>query len=203
MKFVFGLGNPEKEYAGTRHNVGKNVINVLACELVDNHGFNIRKVFGSVFGNHSCGEWRVNRKLNAQIFKSDSVMLVKPLRYMNDSGVIIRDVVNFYKADFSDVAVVYDDLDLMVGEFKAKEGSATKVHNGVGSILDAIGAKNFKKIFYVKVGVREKKIPMSVKNFGLKPNTYVLGKFPKEDKIIIDDTIKNAVVPAILTWLSK
>lgn len=201
MKLVFGLGNPEKEYAGTRHNVGKDVINALSCEVSEGGGFNIKKVLSSVFGNHICGDWRINRKLNAEILKTGDVMLVKPLRYMNDSGIVIRDVVSFYKVDFSDVAVVYDDLDLVVGEFKARYGSATTVHNGVGSILDVIGDKNFKKIFYVKVGVREKKIPMSVKNFGLKPNTYVLGKFPKEDRVIVGDVIKNSVVPALLSWL--
>jgi len=208
MKLVIGLGNPEKEYVGTRHNIGKMIVNMAVCHVVGNDNFNIKKLFKKVLGHNICGHWDVNKKLNAEILKINNieignVMFVKPLCYMNDSGIIVRDVSQFYKVDFDNILIIYDDLDLKVGEFKMKKGGATKVHNGIASILELIGERNFKKITYVKFGVREKRIPMSVKNFGLRPNKYVLSKFPKEDKFVVEKTIKDDVLPAIFEWLSK
>ena len=204
MKLVVGLGNPESEYVGTRHNIGKFIVDETVCSIVGDP-FSVKKLLKSVRGIHECGEWKDNQKLNVRLIKLTVdgcvVMFAKPLRYMNDSGVVIRDVMHFYKIDPSNTLVVYDDLDLVVG--KVSLGSPTKVHNGVYSILDTLGKREFNKISFLKVGVREKKIPMSVKKFGLSPNKYVLSKFPKEDKLLIENEVKMQASNKIISWLSK
>jgi len=209
MKLIFGLGNPEKEYSNTRHNVGKFVVNIIVCTILDgkdNGLFNV--VIRKVLKPNICGNWKDEKRFSANILKIKDdtlgdVMFVKPLRFMNDAGIVLRDIIYFYKIDFCDVLVIYDDLDLKVSEFRFKKGKATKVHNGILSIYNLIGEKNFNKTTFLKIGIRDRKIPMSVKKYGLSPNKYVLEKFLKSDKREILQTVKVVIVPAVLDWLSK
>jgi PTH1 family peptidyl-tRNA hydrolase len=161
---IVGLGNPGKEYEKTRHNAG-----FMAVDFFAN-----RKMFG------------FQEKFNGYIAKlkigDNDVYFLKPLTYMNLSGQSIIQVVNFYKIDKSEIVIIHDDLDLPVGEVKYKTKGGSGGHNGLKSIIQHLGTQDFKR---VKIGVG-KPVEMTVVD-------YVLGKFSKEDRSMIDNVIETNV----------
>ena len=157
MFIIAGLGNPTLQYEGTRHNVGFDVIDMLADR------YNI-----SVDG----------RKGRALIGKGmiggQKVLLVKPQTYMNLSGESLRELVNYYKIDEEhELLVIYDDISL---EDRKSKGSAGG-HNGIKNIIANLGTDVFPRI---KIGVGEKP-----KKYDLAD--YVLGHFSKEDRELMED----------------
>lgn len=152
MIIVIGLGNPGKKYEGDRHNVGFQTLDALALKS-DLH-FNERKLF-SAEATPLCAE----------------LLLVKPQTFMNDSGVSAKALSRNYDAD---IAVVYDDIDINLGEVKCSFGRGAGGHNGVQSIIDHLGTKDF---FRIRIGVRpvhdelQDKIlpPTGFQDFLLKP----------------------------------
>lgn len=129
MIIVIGLGNPGKKYEGDRHNVGFQTLDMLA-QNADVY-FNERKLF------------------SAEVATLDEgFLLVKPQTFMNDSGVSAKALVRNYDAD---VVVVYDDIDINLGEVKCSFGRGAGGHNGVQSVIDHLGTKDF---FRIRVGVR-------------------------------------------------
>jgi len=126
MKLVVGLGNPGEKYKNTRHNVG--------FLMVD-------KLFGEV-------EWGVSKStktLRSWVeFKGEKVELVKPQRFMNKSGVAVKIIKKKHpKLKNEDIYVIHDDLDIKLGEYKIDKGKGPKVHNGLASIYEQIGTKEF------------------------------------------------------------
>lgn len=108
MYLIVGLGNPEEEYARTRHNMGFDVINKLAQKL--NIQVNKSK-FNSVYGTG--------------LINGEKVILIKPQTFMNLSGTAVREFKNFYKVDSKNIIVIYDDLDIEPGSIKIrKKGGA-------------------------------------------------------------------------------
>ncbi len=153
MKLIVGLGNPGKEYDGTRHNVGFIIIDEVAKH------FGISK-YDAKFKGY-CAKTNIN---------GEQVLLLKPLTYMNLSGESVRAAIDFYKIDIDDILVVFDDLDLEVGRIKFKGKSSSGGHNGIKSIEQHLGTNEFKRL---KFGIgRDVNIPV-VK--------YVLGKFRGDD----------------------
>ena len=146
MKLVVGLGNPGKEYDKTRHNVGFMVI--------DNYIEHI---------NISDNEWK-------KVINGEKILFVKPLTYMNLSGQAVKEVVDYFKIDISDILVVSDDLDLLVGNFKLREAGSSGGHNGLKNIALCLGTDKFKRL---KVGIS--------KNSSIDIKDYVLGKISKDD----------------------
>ena len=126
MKLIVGLGNPGPEYAYTRHNIGFIVIDRLAREL---------------------GElallWEKSDKHKAMIAKVGDVMLVKPLTFMNASGIAVRSIVSYYNIQPDDVWVIHDDIDLPVGKIRIRAKGGSAGHNGVTSILEALKSDSF------------------------------------------------------------
>ena len=104
MYIIVGLGNPGKQYEDTRHNVGFNVIDILAEE----YGISVTKMKHKAL----IGEGRVG---------SEKVVLVKPVTYMNLSGESLVELYNFYKVDTSNIVVIYDDIDLDVGKIRIRK----------------------------------------------------------------------------------
>ncbi len=160
MKLIVGLGNPGKEYDGTRHNTG--------FFMIDNY----LKYKGI------SGTWRDKFSglyLDANI-NDEKVIFLKPQKFMNLSGEVVRDFVNFYRIDISDILIISDDLDLNVGNFKLKCKGSSGGHNGLKDIEKNLGTNHFNRI---KVGIG------SIKN-GSGPD-YVLGKFSSDDLNLLKD----------------
>src|SRR3989344_3218324 len=122
--------------------------------------------------------FQFQKKFNAEVFEGDGALLVKPQTFMNNSGEAVQKIINFYKIDLQDLYVVHDDLDIRLGEYKIQFGKGPKVHNGVSSIEQALGTKDF---WRVRIGI---------------DNKDVLGKFLPEEKGIIEGVIDeiNAAV---------
>jgi PTH1 family peptidyl-tRNA hydrolase len=131
MKLVVGLGNPGRSYKGTRHNVGFEVLDLLA----ERRGVD----WESAPADALIGKWR-----------EASTLLAKPLTFMNLSGQAIGDLSRFYKIDPADLLVVVDDVNLELGRLRARPSGSAGGHNGLKSIIGAFGSEEFARL---RVGV--------------------------------------------------
>lgn len=166
LYIIVGLGNPGKEYEETRHNTGFMVLDRLA----EKYGIDVRK--------QKCKALLGQGEINGE-----KVILVKPQTYMNLSGEAVSEVMKFYKIEKENVIIIFDDIDLPVGKLRVKERGSAGTHNGVKSIVSLLGTTEFKRI---KVGVGKQRIGEDLVN-------HVLGKFPKEDRVLLDEAIEKAV----------
>lgn len=123
MVVLAGLGNPGRDYAGHRHNVGFMLLDQIASE----HGFSeFREKSGAALADGRIGTTRV--------------MLVKPLQYMNKSGLPLRQVMDFYKCPLEDLTVIHDDIDLAAGKIRLKIDGGHGGHNGLRDIDRHLGS---------------------------------------------------------------
>lgn len=159
MKLIVGLGNPGKEYENTRHNVGFMV--------VDN--YLSRKDISDGWKNKFNGLY-----LEINI-NGEKVIFLKPQSYMNLSGGVVSQFVNFYKLNISDIFVISDDLDLLTGNYKIKCKGSCGGHNGLRDIERCLGTSEYKRL---KVGISKDK--------DVDTKDYVLGKFSKDDTKIYE-----------------
>ncbi len=168
ISLVAGLGNPGREYANTRHNVGWRVLDAFAarCGLV----------------------WKVQSHFEAEIARWDrspghTYYLVKPLTYMNESGRALRTVATFYKVPTSRAIVAYDDLNLDLGRVKISVSGSAGGHNGVASLLEAFG-DDFVRY---RIGIGPRQPPqMDLKDF-------VLGTFSPEQSLLLEQNLDHLV----------
>ena len=167
MYIIVGLGNPGKQYEDTRHNVGFNVIDILAEE----DGISVTKMKHKAL----IGEGRVG---------SEKVVLVKPVTYMNLSGESLVELYNFYKVDTSNIVVIYDDIDLDVGKIRIRKKGSGGTHNGMRSIVKCLGTTDFPR---VRVGVSKPQPGRDLANF-------VLSKFAKEEEADLKEGLNKAVL---------
>lgn len=175
MYIIAGLGNPGREYGGTRHNIGFAVIDELADKY--NISMDIKK------HKAVCGKG---------IIDGQKVILVKPQTYMNLSGESIREVADFYKSDIEEeLIVLFDDISLDVGKIRVRPKGSAGGHNGIKSIIAHTGTEKFKR---VKIGVGDK--PR-----GYELSDWVLGRFAKEDLDNVHKGISDAcnAVSVIIT----
>ncbi|MFR2768208.1 MAG: aminoacyl-tRNA hydrolase [Thomasclavelia sp.] len=174
MKLIVGLGNPGKEYAGTRHNCGFMVIDRLASKLnvdVDQNKF---------------------KGLYAKVkYHGEDIILLKPQTYMNLSGESVNAVMNFFKLDKDDLLVIYDDLDMPVGKLRLRKTGSAGGHNGIKNIIAHLNSQDFKRI---RVGIDRHKY-MNVAD-------YVLSRFSKVESEAIEQGIENAA-NAVLDYLDN
>ena len=152
MKLIVGLGNPGKKYKLTRHNVGFMVLDKLIQKSTV-EGWD--KKFDSFF--------------NKIIIDQKSIILLKPLTFMNISGYAVQKVKKFYGIDPNNIIIIHDDIDLELGKIKLKKGGGDGGHNGLKSIIKLIGSE-FNRI---RIGIgRPEKISVS---------SYVLNNFREEE----------------------
>lgn len=174
MKLIVGLGNPDKKYEKTRHNVGFMVMDKLAQD---------------------CGVSISTDKFKGKYVKlkyqNEDIILLKPMTYMNLSGESVIQVMKYFKIDIEDLLVVYDDLDMPVGKLRLRESGSAGGHNGVKNIIAHVGTQRFKRI---RVGID--------KNPRIDTIDYVLGHFPKEEQPLIHEGIERAV-KAIKLYIEK
>lgn len=171
MFVIAGLGNPEKKYEGTRHNIGFDVMDALAKRY-----------------NISISEKKHKALCGTGVIDGVKVLLVKPLTYMNLSGDSLAEVLNFYKMDpTEELLVIYDDISLAPGNIRIRKKGSAGGHNGIKSIIARVGTQDFMRI---KVGVGEKP-----KDWDLAD--YVLGRFGKEDREAVERAIDDACAATV------
>lgn len=165
MYIIAGLGNPGKQYAQTRHNVGFDTIDILA----DKYNISVDTKKHKAL----CGKGMI---------EGQKVVLAKPQTFMNLSGESVRELVDFYKIDpEEELIVIYDDISLEPGKIRIRKKGSAGGHNGIKNIIAQLGTQNFQRI---KVGVGEKP-----KGWDLAD--YVLGHFSQEDRGLVDDALKR------------
>ena len=164
MFLIVGLGNPGKEYENTRHNIGFDAIDSIA----NKYNIEVSKLkFKGVYGDGFIG--------------GEKVILLKPTTYMNLSGESVREVLDFYKLTEEDILVIYDDISLEVGRLRIREKGSAGGHNGIKSIIAHLGTDIFSRI---KIGVGQPKGNLV---------NHVLGKFPSEDRICLNEVLDVVV----------
>ena len=166
MYIIVGLGNPGREYVNTRHNIGFDVIDVLADEE-----------------NISVLEKKHKAIIGKGIVAGQKCILAKPTTYMNRSGESVREMIDYYKVDETDeLIIISDDVSMDVGKVRIRKKGSAGGHNGLKNIIEHLGHDNFIR---VKIGVGEKP-----KGWDLAD--YVLGRFSGPERETLNETAKWA-----------
>ncbi len=160
IRLIVGLGNPGSEYEGTRHNVGFEVLDLLAAALNLN--------------------WERDRKSKALIARRGTeIILAKPQTYMNLSGQSVAYLAGFYKVPKDGMVIVYDDVDTVLGKIKFKAKGSSGGHNGIKSIIACLGTDEFPRL----------KIGIGATGGRCEMVGHVLGKFSEEELPLIKDAL--------------
>lgn len=161
MKLIVGLGNPGKEYEKTRHNMGFMSIDSFANKM-----------------NLKIDKNKFDGLYTEYIYNGEKVILLKPQKYINLSGEVIKKYVDFYKIQISDILVISDDLDMPFGKIKIKYSGSSGGHNGLKNIENHLQTKEYKRI---KIGISNDK--------NMDTKDYVLGKIKDEE--LLNTIISN------------
>jgi len=164
MHIIAGLGNPEDQYKGTRHNVGFETLNKLAYD----HNISIKKV-------------KHRGLIGTGIIAGKPIALVKPQTYMNRSGECIKAVLDFYKLTPKDLSVIYDEVSLPLGEIRIRERGSAGGQNGMKNIIALLNTDEFVRV-RIGIGPKPEKWDLS---------DYVLSRFkPEEHETMIGGVTK-------------
>lgn len=154
MFLIVGLGNPGREYAATRHNIGFDAVTYLS----DKYGISMRS--------------KENKAIVGKgVIQGQKVLLAHPQTYMNLSGESVRALMDYYKLDIEDLIVIYDDISLEVGQIRVRPKGSAGGHNGIKNIIQHLGTQEFARI---KIGVGSKPDGGDLVK-------HVLGRFSKEE----------------------
>ncbi len=161
MYIIVGLGNPGKKYENTRHNIGFIAIDYFA----EKYNIKINKIkHKALMGEGTIG--------------GEKVILVKPQTFMNLSGESIREVMSYYKVPIENLVVIYDDIDIDVGNVRIRKKGSAGTHNGMKSVIYQLKEDNFPR---VRIGVgKDEKIPLM---------NFVLSAFPKDEMKLLEDAV--------------
>ncbi|PIZ94469.1 MAG: aminoacyl-tRNA hydrolase [Candidatus Magasanikbacteria bacterium CG_4_10_14_0_2_um_filter_37_12] len=173
MKLVIGLGNPGKQYARTRHNVGFMILDALKKELQE----------------EPKESWKLSKKFNAEIYEvtvnKEKIILAKPMTFMNHSGESVGLISNFYTISPHKIIIAHDDKDLKLGEIKIQNDRGHAGHNGIKSIMEYLGTKDFMRIRIGIASTNDKKMNDTSK--------FVLGKFGLLEKKELNKMIEKSI----------
>ncbi len=164
MILFVGLGNPTPGSHDNRHNIGFKIIDAI------NQSFSLSKQKPKFKGLLTMGN-----------IKNNKVYAIKPLTFMNNSGTCIRELIEYFKIEPSDIIVFHDDLDIEFGKIKAKFGGTDAGHNGIKSLDKFIG-KDYSRV-RIGIGKPEK----------IKVNDFVLGNFSEDEKVKLDEISKKII----------
>ena len=171
MFLIVGLGNPDKKYEKTRHNIGFDTVDALADQY-----------------HISLNDHKHKAMCGSGVIEGAKVLLAKPLTYMNLSGDSVAEIINFYKLDpENEMIVIFDDISLAPGNIRVRKKGSAGGHNGIKSIIARCGTQNFMRI---KVGVGEKPEGWDLAD-------HVLGRFSNEDRALVEDAIEDACSAAV------
>lgn len=182
MKLIVGLGNPGEKYINTRHNLG----------------FQIVEHFLKDFQNAKNTLWEKTPKFKSEISQIEwqpkhgeleKVILAKPQTYMNNSGMAVRLISDFYKLNPSDIWVVHDDIDLPIGYMKVRFGGASAGHHGVESVMENLATDKFWRF---RMGIGQPRTRDEAADYQMKnAEDYVLGSFTGQERGKLKDLIKK------------
>ena len=165
MFLIIGLGNPEEEYARTRHNMGFDTINKIS----EKYNIKVNKSkFNALYG---IGD-----------IEGEKAILLKPQTYMNLSGTAIRDFMNFYKLSPENIIVIFDDLDIEPGIIKIRKKGGPGTHNGMKSVVNEIKSEDFCRI---RIGIGNPEYKNDLLN-------YILTRIPDDEYKILEKATDNA-----------
>ncbi|MDS1015129.1 aminoacyl-tRNA hydrolase [Lentilactobacillus buchneri] len=173
MKMIVGLGNIGPQYDGTRHNTGFMVVEQFA----KSHDILIKTR-------------KMNAKYGSGFVNNTKVMVVEPTTFMNDSGLAVRPLMDYFDVSIEDLIIVHDDMDLPVGKIRIKDKGSAGGHNGIKSIIASVGTQNFDRI---RVGIDHPDHGNTVVN-------YVLGRFSKDQAPMFKQAADHAVY-ALDDWI--
>jgi PTH1 family peptidyl-tRNA hydrolase len=176
VKVVVGLRNPGDRYEGTRHNVGHEVVSLVA----DRHGVS--------FGR---GPLRTRCRLAEVRLDGERVALAAPNSYMNESGGPVGNLLAYFKVGVEDLLVVHDDIDLPFARLRLHAGRGSGGHNGIRSIESRLGTNEFARL---KVGVGRPPGRMD-------PAAYVLARFGQEERVEVDMLVEDAA-DVVERWIT-
>lgn len=163
MKLIVGLGNPGEKYAKVRHNLGFMVMD---------------KYVSSILYQVS---WEEEKKFKSWIAKTNDLIFAKPQTYMNNSGMAVGLITNYFKVKPEDIIIIHDELDLPLGKIKIRMGGAAAGHHGVESIIKTLGTDKFIR---VRLGIGQG---------GTNPEKFVLEPFTPQEKPKVKHMIKQAL----------
>ncbi|CCW38959.1 aminoacyl-tRNA hydrolase [Streptococcus agalactiae] len=170
VKMIVGLGNPGSKYNDTKHNIGFMAVDRIVKKLDVN--FTEDKNFKA--------------EISSDFINGEKIYFIKPTTFMNNSGIAVKALLTYYNISIKDMIIIYDDLDMEVGKIRFRQKGSAGGHNGIKSIIAHLGTQEFDRI---KVGIGRPNGRMTVIN-------HVLGKFDKNDEIMISNTldkVDNAV----------
>lgn len=180
MKLIVGLGNPGEKYQGTRHNLGFEVVEEYVRKFIV-HGL-----------------WFMDKRFKGEILKElpttgHQLLLVKPQTYMNNSGLAVKLLVDFFKIPLQNVVVIHDELDLPVGKIKVRVGGSAAGHHGVESIIKSLGNDQFVRL---RLGIgpmsgRAKLSEHKMDSFDVE--RFVLESFLPQERSKVRQMLKRAV----------
>ena len=170
MYIIVGLGNPSKQYEGTRHNAGFMTLDVLA----DRYNIDISEKKHKAL----CGKG---------VIEGNKVVLLKPQTFMNLSGECVRAAEDFYMQTPEEIIVIYDDISLVPEQLRVRNKGSAGGHNGMKNIIAHLGTQDFPRI---RVGVGEKPAGMDLAD-------YVLGRFSKGERELLEEAFKEGAQAAV------
>jgi len=173
---IVGLGNPGSEYSGTRHNAGFMVVQRLGQR------------WGIRFDERGCSSPLAETRRGRT-----RVILALPQTFMNLSGLAVKSLLSTYKAKPENLLVIYDDLDLLLGEIRIRDQGSAGSHKGLKSIIEALGTTHFPRI---RLGIGPKPEEVDAVD-------YVLGKFSEEERQKIKQAVENACQAAEMIISSR
>jgi peptidyl-tRNA hydrolase, PTH1 family len=190
MKLVVGLGNPGREYVGTRHNVGWEAVDRVASRL------------GWIGGGPGAFETFARNKFDGLALDgtvslhggggSEKLLLLKPLTYMNLSGRSVQAAMAFFQLSPADVMIVLDDVALPCGKIRIRAGGSSGGHNGLKDIERALGTSQYPRL-RLGVDAPPPRVPQ---------RDYVLGKFTPQQRSAVDQALSRAA-QAVVTWIER
>ena len=188
MKIVVGLGNPGREYAATRHNVGFDLVDQLAARL-------------GWIGKPEQFDTLARTKFNGLVMDGtislasggeEKLLIAKPMTYMNLSGRTVQAAMGFYQLTPNDLIIVLDDIALPCGKIRIRPGGSSGGHNGLKDIEQVLGTSQYPRL-RIGVDAPPPRVPQK---------DYVLGKFTPDQRSRIDPALGRAA-GAVVTWIDK
>lgn len=173
IKMIVGLGNIGPQYEQTRHNTGFMIVEQFA----KHHDLKIKTR-------------KMNAKMGSTFINGDKVLVVEPTTFMNDSGIAVKPLKDYFGVSTENIVVVHDDMDLPIGKIRIKDKGSAGGHNGIKSLINNLGTEAFTRI---RVGIAHPDKSNTVVN-------YVLGRFSK-DQLPLFKRAGDDAVNALDDWL--
>jgi PTH1 family peptidyl-tRNA hydrolase len=188
MKLVVGLGNPGSEYAGTRHNIGFEVLDRFAVTV----GWTMKPEDFNRLAKSRFSGMTLDGLVNRASGESEKVLLLKPITYMNLSGNSVQAAASFYQLAAQDILIVLDDVALPAGRLRLRKSGSSGGHNGLKDIQRALGTDEYPRL-RIGIDAPPPRVPQK---------DYVLGKYSPEQRREMDLAIPRAC-DAIVTWIDR